>query len=118
MFGMGIQELLIVGIVAVMLFGRRLPEVARSLGQSYQQFRQGLQDLKGEMDEVVYTARSTLPSDALYFPAPTTSGSSDPVNDSTPSDGENISNPTDADPGNEVLVKVPSEDGNSTVGSD
>ena len=28
MFGLGIQELIIVGIVAVILFGKRLPEVA------------------------------------------------------------------------------------------
>ncbi len=42
----GYQELVIIGVVAVILFGGRLPEVARTIGQSYQQFRKGLGDLQ------------------------------------------------------------------------
>ena len=44
--GLGALELVIVGIVAVVLFGGKLPEVARTVGQSYQQFRKGLADLQ------------------------------------------------------------------------
>ena len=50
MFGLGIQELIIVGIVAVVLFGKRLPEVAKSLGSSYKEFRQGLSEIQSQMD--------------------------------------------------------------------
>ena len=50
MFGLGFQELMIVGIVAVLLFGKRLPEVAKSLRQSYSQFRKGLNDLQSTID--------------------------------------------------------------------
>lgn len=50
MFGLSFQELLIVGVVAVLLFGRNLPSVARSLGQSYQQFRKGLHDLQSQLN--------------------------------------------------------------------
>lgn len=60
MFNLGFQEILIIGILAVILFGRRLPEVARSLGQSYHQFKRGLNDLKREMDDVVYTTNTEI----------------------------------------------------------
>ena len=58
MFGMGMQELMIIGVVAVLLFGKRLPEVAKSLGQSYSQFRKGLNDLHSSID---YTEPYTPP---------------------------------------------------------
>ncbi len=50
MFGLGFQELALVGVVAVLLFGKRLPEVARSLGKSYHEFRSGLTDIQSSFD--------------------------------------------------------------------
>ncbi|MCO6454868.1 MAG: twin-arginine translocase TatA/TatE family subunit [Pirellulaceae bacterium] len=50
MFGLGVQELMIIGVVAVLLFGKKLPEVARSLGSSYRDFRKGLGDIQSQMD--------------------------------------------------------------------
>ena len=58
MFGMGMQEMMIIGVVAVLLFGKRLPEVAKSLGQSYSQFRKGLNDLHSSID---YSSSYTPP---------------------------------------------------------
>lgn len=52
--GIGYLEIILIAIVAVMLFGNKLPEVARSVGQSYTQFRRGLNDIqtsiKDELD--------------------------------------------------------------------
>ena len=40
--GIGMNEMVIIGIVAVVLFGKQLPSVARSLGGSYREFKKGL----------------------------------------------------------------------------
>ena len=50
MFGLGFQELILFGMVAVLLFGKRLPEVAQSLGASYRDFRKGLSEIQSEME--------------------------------------------------------------------
>ena len=42
MFGLNPMELIIIGAVAVLLFGSRLPRVARSLGKSMTEFKKGL----------------------------------------------------------------------------
>lgn len=55
MFGIGTVQLLILGIVAVILFGSRLPAVARSLGQSLVEFKKGMRDLENDVRSSVYT---------------------------------------------------------------
>ncbi len=50
MFGLGFQELLIVGVVAILLFGKNLPDVARKFGGMYREFRKGLDDLRSQVD--------------------------------------------------------------------
>ncbi|MEM7783768.1 MAG: twin-arginine translocase TatA/TatE family subunit [Planctomycetota bacterium] len=46
---LGMGELAVIGVLAVLLFGGRLPEVARSLGATYQQFRKGLSDIQSSI---------------------------------------------------------------------
>ncbi len=50
MFGIGMQEMVIIGIVAILLFGSKLPDVAKSLGQSYREFKRGLGDIQSSLN--------------------------------------------------------------------
>ncbi|KPK44546.1 MAG: hypothetical protein AMJ65_02790 [Phycisphaerae bacterium SG8_4] len=46
-------ELLVVLIVALLIFGRRLPDIARSMGKSLTEFKKGINEAKETKDEFV-----------------------------------------------------------------
>jgi len=49
MFWLGYQELLIILVIVLILFGaNRLPELARSLGSSVKEFKKGVNEVKAE----------------------------------------------------------------------
>jgi sec-independent protein translocase protein TatA len=50
-FFLGHTEIIVILIIALLLFGTRLPKVARSLGQGIKEFKGGLRDVKGEVDK-------------------------------------------------------------------
>ncbi|MEZ6092762.1 MAG: twin-arginine translocase TatA/TatE family subunit [Pirellulaceae bacterium] len=49
--GIGFAEMLVIAVLAVVLFGSRLPEVARNFGRSYTQFRKGLSDIQSSFKQ-------------------------------------------------------------------
>ena len=49
MFGLGTQELVIILVIVLILFGaNRLPDLARSLGSSVKEFKKGVNEVKSE----------------------------------------------------------------------
>ncbi len=50
--GVGIFEIMLILVVALLVFGNRLPEIAKQIGKGYLDFRKGLKNLE---DEIEYT---------------------------------------------------------------
>ncbi len=46
-------ELVIILIIAVLLFGRRLPEIARGLGKSLTEFKKGVHEVEETKDDLI-----------------------------------------------------------------
>ena len=56
MFGLGYQELLIILVIVLILFGaNRLPELAKSLGSSVKEFKKGVNE--ASKDETTAAAK-------------------------------------------------------------
>ena len=50
--------LMILGALAVLLFGERLPEVARSFGKGFMEFKNGMRGIQDEIQNAVNSATS------------------------------------------------------------
>ncbi|MFO0880218.1 MAG: twin-arginine translocase TatA/TatE family subunit [Gemmataceae bacterium] len=60
-FNLGAQEMIILLVIGVLLFGRKLPEVGRYLGKGIVEFKKGIRGLEDEID-TTSTAAPPAPS--------------------------------------------------------
>ena len=64
MFDIGFAELVVILLVALLLFGaKRIPEVAKAIGQSVSAFKNGLKDASRGVEEAK-TEVKKLPEDS------------------------------------------------------
>jgi sec-independent protein translocase protein TatA len=57
---LGLMEMIVVMGIAVLLFGKRLPEVGRSLGKGIIEFKKGLRGVEDELDLTSTSSSSSL----------------------------------------------------------
>ncbi len=58
MFGLGVQELLIILVIILLLFGsKKLPELSRSMGQAMKELRKGFSEGTDDKEEHHKTAK-------------------------------------------------------------
>jgi sec-independent protein translocase protein TatA len=69
MFGVGMSEMIFLGIIGLLLFGKRLPEVARNLGKGMMEFKKGMYDLQDEVNSA--SSRSYSSGQSRPIPADT-----------------------------------------------
>jgi sec-independent protein translocase protein TatA len=59
MFGLGPVEMMIIGVLAVLLFGNKLPEVAKNMGKSFNDFKKGMHGVEDEVNSATRTSSSS-----------------------------------------------------------
>lgn len=60
MFGLSPFEMMVIGVIAVVLFGGNLPDVARKAGGIYREFRGRLNEVQREFRAAEYEATKAL----------------------------------------------------------
>ena len=69
----GPMEWIIIGLFGLLLFGKRLPEVGKSLGKGIVEFKKGLKGIEDDIDEGTRRSseeksRPALPADYKFDP--------------------------------------------------
>ncbi len=54
---LGMPEMMVFGMIALLLFGNRLPSVMRSLGKSVTEFKAGMKEITDEPDPTLATEK-------------------------------------------------------------
>ncbi len=52
--GLGAPEMMFVAMIALLLFGKDLPDVVREWGKTFNEFRRHLNTVKSELNEAIY----------------------------------------------------------------
>jgi sec-independent protein translocase protein TatA len=64
-FNLGAQEMIVLLIIGVLLFGRKLPEVGRYLGKGIVEFKKGIKGLEDELDTTATASAPRVESPVL-----------------------------------------------------
>lgn len=81
--GLGGQEILLLLLLGVLLFGRKLPDLARSLGKSVTEFKSGMKGFETEVNEPT-KSRAAIEPEPVKAPTRVTPSTPKPTFDDAP----------------------------------
>jgi sec-independent protein translocase protein TatA len=70
---LGPWEWIIILVLGLLIFGKRLPEVGKSLGKGIVEFKKGLKGVEDEVDQAS-SRRGNLPENERHYHSPITDG--------------------------------------------
>jgi sec-independent protein translocase protein TatA len=83
MFGLGGQEILLLLVLGVLLFGRKLPDIGRSLGKTMVEFKKGMKGIEDEVSEPS-SPRAAIEPEPVKAPQRVTPSTNAPKFDDAP----------------------------------
>ena len=64
---LGFGEMALLAVIALLLYGSDLPEVAKAWGKTYQEFRRHLNGFRNDLNDVIYSENDS-PRKLQYYP--------------------------------------------------
>ena len=88
MFGLGMGEIVIILVLALVLLGpQRLPDAAKQLGKGLREFRRATEDLKQQFEGELYAPETKPSKPKLVEPVPGLSGAGEAAAAAVPPGG-------------------------------
>ena len=71
MFGVGVPEMFVLSMIGLLLFGKKLPDVARNLGKGMAEFKKGISGFQDELQgKNSYSSSAYTPTPSAKRPEP------------------------------------------------
>jgi sec-independent protein translocase protein TatA len=68
MFGLGFQEIAVILLLGVLLFGRKLPDIGRSIGKTVVEFKKGMKGVEDDLSGDTSSSRPAIEPEPVRPP--------------------------------------------------